>query len=128
MDFSLLVPLLMAAGIPGALLAFLAYLAKRPRPKDQTYYETLIDTARSDADWIRAELERERGRRAQLEQELEKERQRAGELVNKLQKELDDCRFQIAVLQHKLSESESDVKSLRQALQRWRAAGGDAGA
>lgn len=122
-------------GVPGAALAIATYFARRPAPKAQEYYETLIDTSwkdadriRMDADRIRIDLEQERGRAQQLQKELNEERQRAGELVEDLQEKLKVCNERCAILKHQLAEALSDNGSLKRALVRWRgeSAGGDA--
>jgi chromosome segregation ATPase len=128
------VPLFMVLiGLPAAVVTMLVYRGKRTTPKDQGYYETLIDRSWASEARVRTDLEKEHGRREQLEAELEKERERAGLLVAELQKKLDDCKAKIAILEHDLAaarrealEAERETGALRRALRKLQ--GGNASA
>lgn len=62
------------------------------------------------------ELERERGKVERLEQELEEERARATSIIAAKQLLLDDSLRRIAILEHKKTEAEETIKSLKKAL------------
>jgi hypothetical protein len=122
-------------GIPAAALAVLAYQSRKTRPKDQTYYETLIDTAWQSSDRIQAELDREQGRREQLEAELDKEHDRAKALIGDLRDQLTRCKQRCALLEAQLevarreeAAAREESGSLRRALRRWQGGEGEAGA
>lgn len=121
-----LAPLLMVIlGVPAAIIAVLSWQRKQPAPKDQGYYETLIDTAWQSADRIQAELTREVGRRAQLESELEKERDRSAVRIQTLRNELEKCRAHCVELSRDLKETKDEIGSLKRTMQQWRLEGGE---
>lgn len=119
-----LAPLLMVIlGVPAAVVAILTWQRKQPAPKDQSYYETLIDTAWQSADRIQVDLDREVGRRAQLEDELEKERDRSTVRIQTLRSELERCRQNCIGLQRDLVETKDEIEALRRAMKTWRGGG-----
>jgi chromosome segregation ATPase len=121
-----LAPLLMVIlGVPAAVVAILTWQRKQPAPKDQSYYETLIDTAWQSADRIQAELSREVGRRAQLEDELEKERDRSTLRIQVLRADLEKCKQNCVGLQRDLNETQDEIGALKRTMQRWRTQGGE---
>jgi chromosome segregation ATPase len=125
-DLVTLAPLLLViVGIPGALIAVLTWQRRQPAPKDQSYYETLIDTAWQSADRIQAELDREIGRRQQLESELEKDRDRSALRIQTLRNQLEECRRNVTRLEHDLHAKQDEIGALKRAMQRW--LGGEGG-
>jgi predicted nucleic acid-binding Zn-ribbon protein len=111
--------LLLILGGPTGFFVWLKYFQTRTGPKDQAYYETLIDTAWESADRIEAELDRERGRREQLQQELDKEQTRNLTRERYLRDELEKAKQNCRNLEREKQDALEEISSLRAAMRRW---------